>query len=216
MNDQRERRGHGCCFYGCLSITIVLLACLLAAVFLTRYYVRQTIIKYSDPAPASLPKTVVSQETITRLHTRLDEFAKALQAGTAKEDLELDSLALNLLLANTPELQQVSDKFYIAIEDDEVKAQFSWPLDQLPLFPTPGRYLNGTAILKLSLQNGVPVVTLHSIEVKGKPLPDELTAVLRNQNLARDLTSNAKIADVLRRIEKVEVTDGKLIITPAR
>ncbi len=77
-----------------------------------------------------------------------------------------------------------------------------------------GRYLNGAASFKASLENGVLIVTAHSIEVKGKPLPEPFMSQLRNENLAKDAYRDPKNAESLRKIESIEVKDGKLTIKP--
>ena len=48
------------------------------------------------------------------------------------------------------------------------------PLDKFPIGKTTGRYLNGSAAFNVSMDNGVLLVTLASLEVKGEPT-DEAT-----------------------------------------
>lgn len=215
IDQQPPRKAHGCCFYGCLSFAIILLVVALAGVFAARYYVRQTIIRYSDTAPLSLPKVQASDSQIESIQERLEQFKEAIESGRSTDDLTLDETAVNLLIANAPELQQLADKVYIAIEGDQIKAQISWPLDGFPLISMPGRYLNGSASLKVSLKNGAPMVFLDSVEVKGQKLPDYIMSALRGENLARDLSNNPKTASILRRLEGIEVNDGKIVIRPA-
>ena len=49
-----------------------------------------------------------------------------------------------------------------------------------------GRYLNGEADLKASLEDGVLIVTLASFEVNGKKAPEEFMTEVREQNVAKD------------------------------
>ena len=75
-----------------------------------------------------------------------------------------------------------------------------------------GRYLNGEADLKASLKDGVLIVTLDSIEVNGKKPPDEIMNEMRKQNLAKDAYKDAKNAEMIRKLESLEVKDGKIIL----
>lgn len=215
MNGQPIRKGRGCCFYGCFGSAIVVLVVAIAAILGVRHFVHRAIIKYSDIAPASLPKVEASPSEVKEVQERVAAFKKAIDSGRPVEPLDLDERALNLLLANSPELKGMSDKVHISIEDNQIKSQISLPLDQLPLFRAPGRYLNGSAALKVSLENGVLVVTINSIEVKGEQLPEHIMAGLRTQNLARDIYGDTRTADIMRRLEKIDVKDGKITIRAA-
>jgi hypothetical protein len=102
---------------------------------------------------------------------------------------------------------------FVAIDRDKLKGKISIPLSEIPSFGlTRGRYLNGEAELKVSLQDGVLLVTLESIEVNGKDLPSELMNSLRNQNLAKDAYKDQRTAEEIRKYQSIEIKDGKLII----
>jgi hypothetical protein len=75
-----------------------------------------------------------------------------------------------------------------------------------------GRYLNGEADLKASFDNGILIVTLDSLEVNGKHLPDEIMNGLRQQNLAKDAYKDPKNAEMLRKVDSMTIKDGKIII----
>ena len=75
-----------------------------------------------------------------------------------------------------------------------------------------GRYLNGEADLKASLQDGVLIVTLDSIEVNGQSPPEQMMTTLRQQNLAKDAYKDPKAAELFRKLESLEIDDGKIIL----
>ena len=56
------------------------------------------------------------------------------------------------------------------------------------------------------------MVMLESIEVNGKKPPDEMLAPLRQENLAKDAYKNPKNAEMIRKLESLEVKDGKIIL----
>src|SRR5262249_48590528 len=110
---------------------------------------------------------------------------------------------------------------YVTIEGDKVKSQVSIPLENLSAALEKvgigflrGRYLNGEAELKASLRDGLLLVTLESFEVNGQRPPEEFLANLRQQNLAEDAYKDAKNAQQIRKLESIEIKDGKIIIKP--
>ncbi len=104
-------------------------------------------------------------------------------------------------------------RLYVEIDErDRVRGQVSIPLGDLESEPFDGRYLNGSATFEVSMESGVLVVTLTSVEVKGEPLPEAVLEAFLDKNLAGDL--DAETAKLLRRLDKVEVKDGKIRITP--
>jgi len=107
-------------------------------------------------------------------------------------------------------------KLHIAIEGDQIKSQVSIPMDEFARLPglsrLKGRYLNGSAALKASFNNGALFLTMQSLQVKGRSPPDAFMSSLRAQNLAQNMDQDPKSADVLRKIESIEVKDGNITI----
>ncbi|HKI17629.1 MAG TPA: hypothetical protein VKA15_07100, partial [Isosphaeraceae bacterium] len=163
-------------------------------------------------APRELPKVEMPAEQRTSLKKRVEEFGKAVQEGKAVEPLVLTGDDLNALIEEEPEFAELKGKVYLKIEKDELKGQVSFPLEKLGLAMLKGRYLNGEADLKASLSDGVLIVTLDSIEVNGKRVPEEAMANMRQENLAKDAYKNPKHAAILRKLESLEIKDGKIII----
>src|SRR5947207_14171326 len=75
-----------------------------------------------------------------------------------------------------------------------------------------GRFLNGSASLKISLQNGALFVTMQSLQVKGQSPPENIMAQLRARNLAQNVYNDPKNAETISKLESVDVTDGKITI----
>jgi hypothetical protein len=144
------------------------------------------------------------------LNERVEAFRKAIDSGTPTEPLVLTSEDINALIEENDNLK---GKVYVTIEGDKIKGQVSIPLtDFVDFGMTRGRYLNGEADLKASLKDGVLLVTLESFEVNGKRPPADALANLRQQNLAQDAYKNPKNAEQIRKLESLEIKDGKLII----
>jgi hypothetical protein len=209
-------RQRGCFFYGCIiaSVLALLTAILVATLFYVGYrFLNQAVEQYTATAPRELPKSEMPAEQVQVLKDRVEAFRKAVKEGTPAPPLELNSDELNALIEADPDLK---GKIFVKIEGKEIKGQVSLPLDafaQVPLLGMfKGRYLNGEAAFKASIDDGFLLIRLDSIEVNGKSPPDEVMKSLREQNLAKDAYNNPKNAETLRNIESLEVKDGKVIL----
>ncbi len=205
-------RQRGCFFYGCIiaSILALLFVILMAVIAFFGYrMLSKAIDEYTSATPRELPKVQMPDEQLKTLKERVEAFRKAAEAGTPNEPLVLTSDDLNALIADKPELKGL---IYVKIENDEVKGQVSIPLDKLNFGMVRGRYLNGEADFKASLSDGVLIVTIESVEVNGQKLPDDFIKELRKQNVAKDFYKDEKASETIRKLESLEVKDGKIIL----
>jgi cell division protein FtsN len=209
-------RQRGCFFYGCIiaSVLVVLLMILVAIIgYFGFRLLNQAVEQYTSTAPRELPKSEMPADQVKMLNDRVEVFRKSLDEGTPAEPLELTSDDVNALIEQNPKFK---GKFFIKIEGKEIKGQISYPLDALAEIPffgvLRGRYLNGEADFKASLEDGFFLLTLDSIEINGKRPPEEMMTNLRQQNLAKDAFDDPKAAALLRKIESLEVKDGKIIL----
>lgn len=205
-------RSRGCFFYGCI-IAVVLAPLMVIFVvviaFVAYRYATSMVNEYTATMPDKLPVLNMPEEQRKAVKDRWEAFRKAAEAGTATEPLVLTSDDLNALIEQNSELK---GKIYVTVEGDEIKGQVSIPLDNLPLPMFKGRYLNGKADVKASLFDGELIVHLDAIEVKGKPFPPEFMTEMRKQNLAKDITKDKDTAEVLRKIESLEIKDDKIVL----
>jgi hypothetical protein len=205
-------RQRGCFFYGCIIALVlaVLMAILLAVVgyFLYRT-LNQLVDQYTSTTPRVLPKVEMPAEQVKTLKDRVEAFRKAVESGTPTEPLVLTSDDLNGLIEENPDLKGV---IYVKLDGDQVKGQVSIPLDKLNFGMVRGRYLNGEADFKASLSDGVLIVTIESVEVNGQKLPEQFITELRKQNVAKDAYKDEKTAQMIRKLESLEVKDGKIIL----
>ncbi|HKS38354.1 MAG TPA: hypothetical protein VJW76_14265, partial [Verrucomicrobiae bacterium] len=189
MNDQpvppQKTKGRGCFFYGCLTMVILFLVVAIGGYFAVRAAVNSFVAKYTDTKPMELPKVELSKTEMEELDKRLATFKEGVEADKSVSALALSADEINALIQRNAEAK---NKFSIGFEDDQVKGKISLPLGELkiPIIGRwlKGRYLNGTAGLKPTLQNGVLIVTLQSVEVNGQTIPADILAGLKNRNLA--------------------------------
>jgi hypothetical protein len=203
---------HGCFFYGC--ITALVLVALLAGsgYFGGRYLINKMVAEYTQTAPATLPKSEISADEMSRLKLRIQEFSDAAEKGQPLS-ITLNEKELNALLASGD--NELQNRIYIGIDGDELNGQVSIPLDNFGLSIARDRYLNGKARLKASLNNDVLMVHMQSLEIAGQQVPDYIMQALRKENIAKDVYKNEKTAETLRKIESITVKDN-LITVKAR
>jgi len=214
VNDESSpKRRRGCLFYGCLTSAVCLVAILLA-LLLGLHELKQFIAEYTDSKPIVLPAVQLSPEQIDKLQRRVDDFKDAARTGRPTPPLELSSDDINALIATNPNLNALKGKLYVTIEGGHVKGQISFPLAQLGLALLKHRYLNGTAMFAVSLQNGNLAVVVQSVHVKGKPLPWIYMDKLRSQNLAANVNNDPHASVALNRLQSIQVQNGKIILVP--
>ena len=215
----QKPKGKGCFFYGCLTLVILALVLGIGGFLAVRYGLGKLaalVEKYTEPAPMTMAAVQMPAAEYQQLNKRVTEFTDALNAQKATPDLVLTGDEINALIANNPAWKELKGKMHVAIESDQIKSQVSIPMDEFAKLPgmsrLKGRYLNGTAALKASLSNGALFVTMQSLQVKGESPPEEFMSSLRAQNLAQNMQQDPKSAEVLRKIESIEVKDGKITI----
>ena len=214
MSDTHVRKGRGCFFYGCLTTVVLFLVCALGLYFGARLMLNRAIEKYTVTTPVPVRQVEGTPEEIKAVQDRFKGFAEAIRSKGPAEPLVLSEKDLNLLINNVAELEQFKNHLYVAIEGRKLRGTMSLPLDSLGFSKLQGRYFNGVAELKASLENGVLQVTLDTLEVNGEPLPEHLMAGVRGQNLARDVYKDQKSLEVLRQLETIEVDDGRVLVKP--
>ncbi len=212
-------RQRGCFFYGCIIASILMVMVLVligAATYFVFRGLHQLAEQYTTTAPRELPKVDVPPNQRESLKKRAEEFSKAVEEGKAVEPLVLTGDDLNVLIEEEPQLSQIKGHVYLKIEGDELKGQVSIPLEKFSQVPgfgmLKGRYLDGEADIKASLNSGVLIITLDSIEVNGKRVPEEAMTNIRQENLAKDAYKNPKQAAILHKLESLEIKDGKMTI----
>jgi hypothetical protein len=209
-----RQRQRGCFFYGCIFasvLTVLIIIAFGAVAYIGVRFVYGLIDQWTSTAPMELPKLQMSEEERKSVHERFDAFRKGLEEGTAVEPLVLTGDDLTALFEESGDFRGM---FHFKVDGDKLKAQISIPLDKMKLAPVRGRYLNGEAELKASLNNGVLIVTMNSLEVNGKKPPERFLEQLRQQNLANDAYKNPKNAEMISRFESLEIMDGKIILKP--
>ena len=211
---------HGCFFYGCITVLILMVLLGVGGFFLVRYTLHRVIAlaeQYTETQPMTLPQVQMSTSDYDQLDKRVTEFNDRMKAGKPVPPLILSGDEINALIGKDPAWRNLKGKLYVTIEGDRIKGQISVPLDEFAtrvpgLSRLKGRYLNGEAALKVSLENGPLNVTLQSLEIKGQSPPLPIMTQLQSVNFAQNASQDPRTADVIGKLESITVGDGKLTI----
>lgn len=202
-------RKRGCFFYGCITLIVLMLIAALGLIVGLRF-VQRKVKEYADTKPMIIEKGDASPAKLSAVQKRIDAFREAVATQNTPQELALTADEINTLLAGQPDLQTLSDRVFVFIENDQLKAKLSWPLDQ---FGLKGRYFNGTGTFKISTQGGDLDLRIDDVQTQsGNPLPDTFLQELRKHDFADDLQRDAQTAAALRQLGSVEVKDGRVVI----
>ena len=166
------------------------------------------------PPRRELPKVELPAAAQRTLKERIESFKKAVDAGEATEPLVLTADEVNALIEDDPNWK---GQVYLTIDGETLKGKLSISLDKLSgalerigIGMLRGRYFNGEVELKTTLKDGILNIMIESLEVNERRLPKELVDVVKNTTV--ELSKEPKVADEIRKIESLEIKDGKIII----
>lgn len=203
----RRKSGCGCFLIGCLGT--MLLMTLLASVGVWagyRFYQSQ-LEQFTADAPVVLPGVDVSQEQVDATVQKLEDFEQQFEDGQSPQELIITIEEINALIARNPDLR---GRVSVSIEEGNLRANVSVPLDELP--GGKGRFFNGSLTMHVELEEGVLIAYLVEAEANGRAVPEFLMSTLRDENLAKDLYRDVEIARTLQRCEKLTVEPDRIIL----
>jgi hypothetical protein len=134
---------------------------------------------------------------------------RALDTGNGPTELVLSADELNTLIHEHPDLVQFRDRLHVSIKNDQLSGQLSYPLDS---FGFPGHYFNGEGEFSVKMDRGILEVSALSLKVRGVEVPQQFLKGINEKNLAAKLYENPKSLALMKKIERVKVGDGKLVI----
>ena len=207
---QPVKKGKGCFFYGCL-IAVIIVALTAAGLFYGYWKIKQTLMAYTDTESIRIEAVRVTDEQVQSYRARVEAFLEKAQEGKEPAQLVLTADEINALIQNSEQFKEFKGKVQISFANDKATGKVSLPLEDLdPVLK--GKYVNGEATFNVSCENGVLLVTLQALTVKGKPLPEMFLEGLRQENLAKDLYKDPETAETMRRIKTIRIQGGRLIV----
>ncbi len=207
---QQQRFPWGCLFGGCLAAVLLMVGSLGGIGFVGYRFYHAQIAKYTSDTATELPVVEISEEERQQLDDRLETFGEQVKENRATEPLVLTERDINALISGEDELR---GRVFVSIEGEQLSAEVSVPTDIIP--GAEGRFFNGSVTLEANLENGVLVVRAQEASVNGQPVPEDIMAGIREENLAGEVYDDPDTAKWLRKFKKLEIRDSQIILTPA-
>ncbi len=214
MVEEQKEKSRGCLYYGCL-VCLVLVVLIVGLAGFILYKLRNTALEYTDTAPLDLPRVTMDYGEREALNAKLDVFGQTVRQGMDLAQIVLTDREVNVLVSENPGWQAFSGQLFLRFEDGKVAGSVSLPLDKLPLKMAKDRYLNGSGVFDVFMKNSVLIVNIDQMEVKGKQVPEQIMAELRNINLAQEAYNDVQTARTLARIQKLDIRGDRLFVEVA-
>lgn len=200
-----------CLLVGCGGAILLVIA-VVALAYLALSLFNSFIESNTETEPAEVPALNVPEDRVQETVARIKDFAESVKQGKATEPLALTGEDVTVWCHNDPVMTALGADVYVEIVDDMVRAEWSLPLTVFEKFNSTakGKYFNGKAAFGAAFKNGVWSVKCTSLEY-GKTVVDHPQAAAEKM-LANSAKQPAR-QEFEKKIESVEVKDGRLIIT---
>ena len=215
MADSQPKSRKGCLFYLGIIAAISLVMLALGAFFGLRY-AKGMVNQLTDAQPVQLPTVQLPEAQMFQLHDRVTTFRNGVRDGDAVEPLELSADELNALIATEPMLAPWKNHLFVIINSNQLSAQISFRAEDVGLMRLQGRYVNATGVFDVAIRTNELQITADSLSVRGKLVPRNIMREVSAENLADRFNQDPKVSAGLRKLQAIEVKDGKLIIVPKK
>jgi hypothetical protein len=213
MAGQKQRRG--CLFYLGIIAVISLVMLALGAFFGLRY-AKGMVNQLTDAEPMKLPTVQLPEAQMFQLHDRVTTFRDGVRDGDAVEPLELSADELNALIETDPMLAPLKNHLFVIINSNQLSAQISFRAEDVGLMRLQGRYVNATGVFDVAIRTNELQITADSLSVRGKLVPRNIMREVSAENLADRFNQDPKVSAGLKKLQAIEVKDGKLVIVPKK
>ena len=222
----RPPRGGGNCFLkGCLIVTILLM---LLGIIIggTGWYIFRSARPFLDQDPAPLPKFAGGEPAYAAVQAKLGQFHQTVAAGQPAT-LSLTADDLNALIAYQPELAEVRDHLVLAIVNNQIVAQISFPVNGDRSIPREQRlFCNARAFLDASYSSGDFTFLLARFETfDGRKPSATLLGMIRtyvnghNQTFNRDFHDHPEnyrdLKQLTDEVRTIVIQDNQIVATSA-
>jgi hypothetical protein len=197
----------GCLIGGCCGVLLLGVIALGLGAWGLYSAVQSQIAKYTSTTPVELPTVDISDEEIQAIKTKMADLKTQFDSNAAPQEFVITEDEINALIAGDSDLK---GRVFIEIDEGQITAKVSIPLDNIP--GGKGRYFNGSASLKVKMENGVLVANVIDAEVNGEEVPEEFMSEVRKENLAKDLYKDVKTAEALQRCESLVVEADRIVL----
>ena len=205
-----QSKGCGCFVWGIIILMVVIGGSCTGLLYWLKGNLDRAVEQFADNSPSDIPELKVDPATEQAVVTKIQQFNDQLSSGAATDVLVLTSSDVSILtnyyLKTLPSING-----RIEVVGNNVVAKISISLEN---FFYPGKWLNGTASLRIVATEGVLIVRLTSLKTAKGELPPELMKQLETLNFAQDAGKDPKTAAFLQKVKEINVADGKITIIP--
>ena len=199
--------GCGCLAMGCLSLMVIALLAIAALAMVAR----SSIYSVTDDKPLEFAAASVSAAELDAVTQKVQTFAAGLRGQESVAPLVLSEQELNAAFAHLPALSLLGETKRVRMSGSRIECSVSLPLPWWSSMS--GRYLNFTLDGEFGFSKGVFLVNLQSFSHKGQKVSQAFIDGFRSSNFEQSLNQNPSLQAALRRIESIEIKDGKLIVS---
>ena len=167
---------------------------------------------YTSKKPMPITQAAVTEEDRSALTQKWVQFHQDVTSGHPATPCQVSPKELNVFLSSVPQLK---DRVLLDLEQSQMRAEASIPLEQvLPVFGK-GRYLNAVGRYELKLEADKSLrLDIRSVQLNGKPLPRWMLSLMASKGLNQDVFHAPDVAAFLARLKSLEIRDGFLVFVP--
>jgi hypothetical protein len=167
---------------------------------------------YTSKKPMPIAQAAVTEEERTALIAKWMQFHQDVPSGRPAAPFQVSPKELKVFLSSVPQLK---DRVLLDLEQSQMRAEASIPLEQvLPVFGK-GRYLNAVGRYELKLEADKSLrLDIRSATLNGKALPRWMLSRIASKSLDQGVLHTPDVAAFLARLKSLEIHEGCLVFVP--
>lgn len=212
-NPSRIRGNTNVWLVGCLSALALAAIAGVILFFIVKSTFDDYIDTYTSTEMRVFPPPTMTAEEARPLIDDFKAFKTAMENGETPDAFTLTTDEINALLSYDEDLEPLSGMARVDIVDDQIQAEVSVPLGLITDL-LEGQYLNGSGIIIIEMRDDRLQLFLDQLEVKGEPVPEDIMAEIRKENIGEEISNNPDAQRLLKYIESITVGNDRLVIMP--
>lgn len=206
------QKKHGCLFYGCMTVIVIVVVGGTIIGFGTWYLFKYLKDSYTASVPLKIEQVQIPKEEIDKVHESLEGLKKDLDEKETPFDYRISSRDIQAIMQFDSENAKLSEFLSIEIIQDEIHGKWSAPLP-VPFFGI--RFFNGEGYGTFSYSRDKGFIcNLREININGSPLsPDTVNAFCEKIPYLESNIPTEKNEDedpFTERIESLQIKNGAI------
>lgn len=207
----QKKSGCGCWFYGCFSIILIFAGFLFAIYFGVKHFAGKIeSLSSTQPISSQFGGENLTAADYDKVMKKVEGFLLTLATAKGIPEISLNENEINSIISHHPTMLEVRNKVRVEIPNDLIVTKISLPLDE---FKMAGKFINVRAEWKLQMMNDVLTLNVKNIQLADMKLPEVLSKEIEAANIGQEIMDDPENKQKLSVIEKIIVSQGKLIIS---